>query len=110
MLTKVLQLDTRKDILWVSLSIIGVCVCVYVYLVTATVRNVVSKREMAKQITSMTEQLSTKEFDLISMESKITLSYASSLGFSEAKQKVFITPASVSFISTLPSPAPSSPL
>src|SRR5437868_10132476 len=96
---KILQFETRKDIFWVSLGLIGLCACMYVYFITTAVRNVVSQRQVSAQASNLSEKISVKEFNFISVKNKVTMQYAQSLGFSEAKNKVFITPTSVSYVS-----------
>ncbi len=99
-ISAVSQIDTRKDIFWGAVALIGMCACMYMYLVTVTVRNIVTNRQLSAQISNVGEQLSAKEFSLISMKNGVTMDYAQTLGFAEAKEKVFITPTSVSVVST----------
>src|SRR5882724_3301589 len=96
---KLLQFDTRKDIFWTLTAVIGVCMCLYIYCITATVRNVVNTRHISLQAGNVSQQISSQEFAVIDMQSKITPEYAQSLGFVEAKDKTFISPTSVSVIS-----------
>ena len=93
-----MPIDTRKDIFWVSLALIGLCLCSYIYFATQTVRNIVAKKDVAMESQNISQKLSSKEFALISMQNSVTLDYAASLGFSDAKNKVFITPSRVSFV------------
>ena len=100
MIEKALQFNTRRDVFWVSLATIGLLLCAYIYCVTVTIRNIVTEKRLTLEISNMNQKLSSKEFSLISMQNNVTLSYAESLGFSDPKQKVFITPRSVSFVSS----------
>ena len=94
-----IDIDGRRNIFFMALGMIGLCMCMYIYLVTATIRNIVTEKIIASQISDMSQKVSSKEFALISMQSKVTLQYAQSLGFADAKEKVFITPKSVSYVS-----------
>lgn len=93
-------MDGRRNIFLMALTVTGLCVCMYIYLVTVTIRNIVTEKTIASQVSDMSQKVSSKEFALISMQSKVTLQYAQSLGFADAKQKVFITPKSVSYVSS----------
>ena len=99
MFAKVLQNDQmRKDIFWGSVIVIAACACLYVYCITATVRNIVEKKTLAQKGATISEQISTKEFQLIAMQNTITLQYAAGLGFSDPTVKTFISPERVSFV------------
>jgi hypothetical protein len=98
-IANVMSVDTRKDIAWVSIALIGLCLCSYIYFATQTVRNIVAKEDIAIQSQDISQKLSSKEFALISLQNNITLDYAASLGFTDAKNKVFISPSRVSFVS-----------
>lgn len=100
MTEKLLQFDTRKNIFFGAIAIIGLCVCMYIYFVTSTIRNIVILKQLTVQISDQSQKISTKEFNSINLKNNVTLQYAESLGFSEAKKKVFITPTSVSYISS----------
>ena len=100
MVERTLQFDNRKNIFWVAITVIGVCACMYIYFITSAVRNVVIEKNLAMQTSNLSEQLSSKEFAAINLKSNVTMQYAQSLGFSEAKNKVFITPTSVSLVSS----------
>lgn len=95
-----MHIDQRKNIFFGALVLIGLCSCMYIYLVTTTIRNIVAEKQFASQVSDLSQTISSKEFSLIHMQSEVTLQYARSLGFSEAKDKVFITPKSVSFVSS----------
>lgn len=94
-----IHMDQRRQIFLGALGIIGVCVCLYIYFVTTTIRNIVTEKHIASEVSDMSQKISSKEFELIAMQNKVTLQYAESLGFAEATQKTFITPTSVSYAS-----------
>ncbi len=94
-----INIDKRKNIFYGAAALIGLCVCMYVYFVTTTIRNIVAEKQLSGQISDVSQKLSTKEFSFIRLQNNVTLSYAQSLGFVDPKQKVFITPKSVSFVS-----------
>ena len=99
MFSKIIHSDhIRKEIFWMSLTVLAACVCVYVYCITATVRNIVENKTLAIQTTNISEQISTKEFQLISLQNTITLQYAATLGFSDPTVKSFVSPQRVSFV------------
>jgi hypothetical protein len=94
----ILTVDNNKNIFFGAMTIIGLCVCMYIYMVTVTIRNIVTAKNISSEVSNMSEKISSKEFAFIDLQNKVTMNYAKSLGFAEAKQKVFITPRSVSFV------------
>ena len=97
---KVLHRDNRKNAFWIASALIGLSICSYIYFVTATIRNIVTEKNLAVQISDMNQKISSKEFAFIDLQDRITMQYAESLGFTDPKQKVFISPKSVSYISS----------
>ena len=104
MITKALHFNTNeersKEIFWGAVALIGLCACMYIYCITATVRNIVENKNLVAQASDLSGQISAKEFSYIALQNTITLQYAQSMGFSDAANKVFITPTSVSFVSS----------
>jgi hypothetical protein len=101
-----IHIDQRKNMFLGAMTLIGMCMCMYIYMVTTTIRNIVAEKNISSQISDMSQKISSKEFALIGLESGVTLEYAQSLGFADAKSKVFITPSSVSYVSSNPSNNP----
>ena len=97
---KVMQFETRRDIFWVASGMIGLLLCGYVYCVTVTIRNIVTEKALATDISNLSQKISSNEFSYINMQNQITLSYAESMGFQDPKEKVFISPKSVSFVTS----------
>src|SRR5579872_1715667 len=98
MVEKALQFDNRKNMFWIAAVCIGLSVCLYIYFITATVKNVVLQKQLSLEVGNLSEEVSVKEFSSIALKDAVTLQYAESLGFAEAQNKVFITPTSVSFV------------
>ncbi len=96
---KIFHIDTRQNVFIASMVLIGLCAVAYIYCVTATVRNIVEKKNLTAQAQNIGAKISAKEFTYISMQNTLTMDYARSLGFAEATEKVFITPTNVSFVS-----------
>ena len=97
--TKILQNEElRKDIFWMAVITVVACCSVYVYCITATVRNIVEKKNVLTDASDMSEKISAKEFQLISMQNTITPTYAEAQGFSDPTVKTFVSPQNVSFV------------
>jgi len=92
-------LKDEKNIFWILSGIIFFSAIFYIYCITSTIHNVVARERLETKSGEIALSIGQKEFDLIGLKNNITLARAQNLGFSEVKNKIFITPHSVSFAS-----------
>jgi cell division protein FtsL len=94
------HIDIFAKVIFISLVSIAIVLALfYVVLINKAVHNAVAKEKIETEITSLSSELSEKEFAYISGKGEITLDLAESKGFVSAKDKT-------SFV-TLAKPAPS---
>lgn len=97
---KVLALSYRqsKIMFW---ALVGVIVCAslsYMFFVNETVRNVVMRQTVEEKITNLNATVANLEFEYISRAHGVNMTLATSLGFTEVKEPIFVSKKqSVSF-------------
>lgn len=89
--------DTKKNIFWAVFALTFFSMSLYVYFITSTIRNVVYMEDMDVYSGELALEIGGKEFDFINLKNSVTLSLAQSKGFSEVKEKIYITPDSLGF-------------
>jgi len=92
--TKKIQIEKiSKYAVWVlALALIGLAIT-YAFLVNQTVLNVVEREKIEKGITLLSSEVSRLEATYISRAQKIDLNLAYQMGFSEPKEKKFVSRA-----------------
>ncbi len=96
------DIHRKQMIFWTLSGILLLCAGLYIYSVTTTIHNVVSRQNLEAQASQLTVQMSTEEYQYIALRNNITLSYAQSLGFKEVVNTNFISRsgnAQVSYLS-----------
>jgi hypothetical protein len=74
---------------------------VYIYGINQTVRNVVERGVIQKQLSVLSAKNSEKEFQYIAEKNTIDMSKASTMGFTPTSQEIFVSrQASVAFADT----------
>jgi hypothetical protein len=71
----------EKQIFWSLFSVFFVLLFTYGYLVNSTILNAVSKQKMQSEMVLLNSNLNTLEFQYLNLKNKITMDYATSLGF-----------------------------
>lgn len=72
---------TEKKIFWVLLSVFALCIVFYGLLLNSMMLNAVSKQNMGKEMTSLSSQVNSLEFQYLKIKNGITLDLAKSKGF-----------------------------
>lgn len=93
----------EKAMFWGLSGIIFFSAIFYIYCITTTIHNVVSRENIETRVSELALSIGQKEFDLIGLKNDITLARAQNLGFSEVQDKTFITRQSVGFVSRISS-------
>ncbi|MEQ1500160.1 MAG: hypothetical protein ABL917_02160 [Parcubacteria group bacterium] len=102
MLEKALQINREKTIFWSLLGAILICAGFYVFLINATIHNVVARQNLESEASSLTLSIGSKEFEYISKRNEVTKQLAYSMGFKDVEVKSFVnknSDASVAFLS-----------
>ena len=76
---------------WGAVFFIGLFALLYVYLINATVLNVVAREKATKQIASLTSQVSDLELVNTTYKNNLTLDKAKAEGFQESNHVTFVS-------------------
>jgi hypothetical protein len=99
--TNVYSINKEKFVFWSLLGILFLSAGFYMYLINATVHNVVARQNLENEATRLTLSIGKQDYQYITLRNNITLGLAHSLGFSEVSDKTFISrnsSAKVSFL------------
>lgn len=98
--TRTISYDNRVRFFWIMVVVSILSLSIYVYAVNATARNIVVRRDLEKQITSVSSSLNSLEFAYIELRNNITIELAYLYGFKEVRNPLYISrtnPASLSY-------------
>lgn len=90
MKTVVLSNSYRKTIFWLLVAMIVFSSIFYMYFVNETVRNVVSRQSHEKQIAHLNSTIANLQFEYISHAHSVDMVLATSMGFKEVREPIFI--------------------
>ncbi len=91
MKTAAVLLDSyRKLLLWLFMAVIVFSIIFYMYFVNETVRNVVLRQDFENQVTDLNSKVANLEFEYISHAHSVDMVLASSMGFKEVREPIFI--------------------
>ena len=79
----------EKQVFWSLFSVFFVLLFTYGYLVNSTILHAVSKQNMQSQMVSLNSNLNDLEFQYLNLKDKITIDYATTLGFVPITYKDF---------------------
>ncbi len=97
--TKTINLPQYKHLFYILCAISIASLFVYIYCINMTVRNVVVRSSIEKQLTKVTSANSEKEFEYIAEKNTIDMSKALSMGFKPTNQEIFVSrQPSVAFV------------
>ncbi len=101
MVEKVLEMNREKTIFWSILGAIFLAFGFYIFFINATIHNTVARQNFEAEISALTLQIGSKEFEYISKRNNVTLALAHGMGFKEAKVTAYVSnkPSSVAFLS-----------
>jgi len=71
----------ERKIFWVFFSILFILIISYGFLLNSTMINGVSKQSMEKEITSLSSDVNSMEFQYLNIKNSITIALAQSKGF-----------------------------
>ena len=91
MTEKVLQLNNEKTMFWGLLGALFLSICFYIYLINATVHNVVARQNFESEASGLTLKIGNQEFQYITSRNNVTLALAHSMGFKDVSEKTFIS-------------------
>lgn len=101
MIQNALQINREKTIFWSLLMTLLVAIGFYMYLINATVRNVVATQNIEAKISQLNLSISSKEFKYISNRNAVTLNLAYSMGFKDIESKTYIKEKSTKSVGVL---------
>lgn len=74
--------------------------CIYIYAINTTARNVASRQDLERQIADLSVRLDSLEFAYIGLKNNVTIDLAYQYGFREARKPLYVSriqTASLSF-------------
>lgn len=101
MIQNALQINREKTIFWSLLMTLLVAIGFYMYLINATVRNVVATQNIEAKISQLNLSISSKEFKYISNRNAVTLNLAYSMGFRDIESRTYIKEKSTKSVGVL---------
>lgn len=91
MLSKVMTIKNHKATFYTVLGAIILSFGFYMFLINATVRNVLSTKDIEMELSQLRNNVAELEYRYISKRSDFTIEQASYLGLHELKNKIFIS-------------------
>ncbi len=89
--TRTIKLPQYRHMFLILSALSLVSLVLYIYGINQTVRNVVLRQQMQKELTQLTSENGEKEFAYISAQNAIDLERAYALGFKDTDAKTFVT-------------------
>lgn len=89
--THALSFDTRVRIFWTLVSICFISSILYIYAVTSTVSNTVSRQALEHEVGTMAARIGEMEFTYIGLKNSVTLATAYEHGFKDVSSPVYVS-------------------
>jgi hypothetical protein len=83
--------DTRVKMFWTIVAISILSLGVYIYGVSATIRNTVARQDLEAQVANLSAEQSSLEFAYIEEKNQVDIDLAYARGFSDIKAPVYIS-------------------
>lgn len=99
MKTQVLSYDQRVGIFWTLVSICFVSSILYIYAVSTTVSNTVSRQALEREVSTLAARIGEMEFTYIAMKNSVDLSTAYTYGFKDVSAPVYVSRTSSASLS-----------
>ncbi len=99
MKTQVLSIETRVKFFWMLVSVCFVSSILYIYAVSTTVSNTVSRQNLEREVNTMAARIGEMEFSYIGMKNSVTLATAYMAGFKDVSDPVYISRTKASSLS-----------
>jgi len=93
---KILQINNEKNIFWTLVLLVIAGFSFYLYCVSVTTLNVVSRQKLEKEIFSIQSTIGSLESEYMSKKNNISIEYAYSLGFKDVSKVTYINKKSLS--------------
>jgi hypothetical protein len=81
---------STKSVFYIMLALIVMMFSMYVYLVNATVMNVVARQDTERAISSLSTSIGELEFKYIGLKNSVTLELAHAKGFKDTSPSSFL--------------------
>jgi len=91
MKTAVLSFDNRVRIFWMLVSVCFAASILYIYAVSTTVSNTVSRQALETEVGTMAARIGEMEFTYIGMKNSVTLATAYEHGFEDVSSPVYVS-------------------
>lgn len=89
--TRSITFPQYKHIFYVLAVISALSLVLYVYAINQTVRNIIARQGIERQLSGLTSQIGEMEFTYIAKENSIDLAHAYTMGFKDVTANVFVT-------------------
>jgi len=89
--TKIISYDTRVRFFWTLVTFSIISLCVYMYAISATARNIAVRQGLERQIAHISTSLDSLEFTYIGLKNNVTLELAYQHGFREVKNPLYVS-------------------
>lgn len=91
MKTQVLTFDNRVRIFWTLVSVCFVSSILYIYAVSTTVSNTVSRQSLEREVATYAARIGEMEFTYIGQKNAVTLATAYEHGFQDVSHPVYVS-------------------
>lgn len=88
---KTISYDTRKNTFWTLVFISALSLVLYIYGVSATVRNTVARQSFEAEVASINTRIGEMEFTYIGLKNAVSLETAYARGFKNVTEPVYIS-------------------
>lgn len=83
-------LQSKVTAFWLVIAALFVCFMTYIYFVNTTIANIVERKKINSEFTSLTTSIGDIESEYLKLESTMTKGLALSLGFKESHTILYI--------------------
>jgi hypothetical protein len=83
--------ENRVHFFWVMIAISILSLCLYVYAINATARNIATRQGLEKQAVNISANLNPLEFAYIELKNNVTIELAYQYGFKEVKDPLYVS-------------------
>ncbi len=94
--TKVIPYETRIRIFWMLVTVIVAAASLYLYALSATVRNTVARQGLELAVADLSSRESALEYKYLGLTSKISLGMAYAQGYQDISSPIYISKARTS--------------
>jgi hypothetical protein len=91
MKTRVLSFDQRVKIFWTLVSVCFVSSILYIYAVSTTVSNTVSRQSLEREVSTLAARIGEMEFTYIGMKNSVNLATAYNHGFKDVSSPTYVS-------------------